>query len=101
MSYDLELTRDYQPPEDLYVRVNVLQTIGQCVPCPLNLCPQEHPFPRTSSSQRTCPNAFPTQRRSSCASQRLANHSTVVVPHACAPRLTFCLFLIVVPVPVA
>lgn len=29
MAYDLELTRDYQPPEDLYIRVNVLQDIGQ------------------------------------------------------------------------
>jgi len=31
MAYDLDLTRDYQPPEDLYVRVNVLQDIGQFI----------------------------------------------------------------------
>jgi len=55
-AYDLDLTRDFQPPEDLYVRVNVLQNIGQCVLL----------GPQPSAGDRRCPPQPTDARRCTC-----------------------------------
>ena len=76
MAYDLDLTRDYQPPEDLYVRVNVLQDIGQCVP-PLRLA---SPVPQAARGRCAAPG------RERGEGTRNPPHHHAPLRHRAAPR---------------
>ncbi len=82
MAYDLDLTRDYQPPEDLYVRVNVLQDIGQCVP-PLRLA---SPVPQAARGRCAAPGREREEKER--APHRTTTHRCATAPRRVGAELS-------------